>query len=237
MRQNIMKSEKDLFKSRLDFILRMGQIFEYQDRNMGGHGIKVACYSKIIAEALNFDKDLVEEIFISTPLHDIGLIKIPDSILLKKEILSFEEWDLLREHCKIGADIISQKIEGMNVFYTVGKFDLDKNCYPGDDPFLSMASKIALTHHEWWNGKGYPDGLSKQDIPLESRVVAYADAYDELTSERPYRPAIPEDQALEKMKKNVGIQFDPDIYSGFEKSIDKLGSIRKQFLQSNKIPT
>lgn len=219
-------------KSQLEFILRMGQINEYQERDMGGHGIKVACYSKIIGESLGLDKDVIEGIFVTTPLHDIGLIKVPNNVLLKKEILTFEEWDLLREHCRTGEEIISKKIVGIRLFYDLGGFDFDPRYNPETDPFLMLASKIALTHHEWWNGKGYPNGLSKEQIPFESRLVSLADAYDELTSKRPYRDEIPEEEALEKIKKSVGIQFDPDMYEGFEKSIPILNSLRKKFLEN-----
>ncbi len=163
---------KDLMKSRLDLILRMGQICEYRNRDMGSHGIKVACYSRIIAENLGLEKGLVDKIFLATPLHDIGLIKVPDSILLKKEILTFEEWDLLREHSKLGEEIIAKKIKGISSFYSIGVLGVEYNFDPKSNPLLSTASKIALTHHEWWNGKRYPMGLSKTQIPLESRIVA-----------------------------------------------------------------
>jgi putative two-component system response regulator len=228
-----MENHKDFMQSQLELTLRMGQIYEYQDRDMGGHGIKVACYSKIIGESLNLDKDVVESIFVTTPLHDIGLIKVPNSILLKKEILTFEEWDLLREHCKTGEEIISKRIEGIRLFYEIGGLEFDPNYDSKADSFLSLASKISLTHHEWWNGKGYPNGLSKDQIPFESRLVALADAYDELTSKRPYRPGIPEEEALNKIKKNVGIQFDPELYAGFEKSIERLSALRKKFLEND----
>jgi len=228
-----MEDHKNFMRSQLELILRMGQINEYQNRDMGGHGIKVACYSKIIGESLSLDKDVVESIFVATPLHDIGLIKVPDSILLKKEILTFEEWDLLREHCRIGEEIISKRIEGVRLFYEIGDLEFDPNYDPKTDSFLSLAAKISLTHHEWWNGKGYPEGLSKDQIPFESRLVALADAYDELTSNRPYRLGFPEEEALSKIKKNVGIQFDPELYAGFEKSVEKLSALRKKFLEND----
>ncbi len=234
LEKTVKERTKDLMKSRLDLILRMGQIYEYRNRDMGSHGIKVACYARVISENLGLEKKLIDKIFIATPLHDIGLIKVPDSILLKKEILTFEEWDLLREHSKLGEEIIAKKIEGISSFYSIGGLGVGYDFDPKSNPLLSMASNIALTHHEWWNGKGYPNGLSKKDIPFESRIVALADAYDELTSKRPYRDAIPEDVALDKIRKSIGVQFDPEIYTGFDKSIEQLSSIRKKFLEEEK---
>ena len=168
-------------------------------------------------------------IFLTSPLHDIGKIGIPDSILLQPRTLTPEEWKIMQRHCAIGAGILQQDARKSSPVRAASADEsLDGNP-DRENPFLAMASSIALTHHERWDGTGYPQGLSGDSIPLESRIVAVADVYDALHSARPYKPAFPEDRVLGIMKEKVGSHFDPTVYRVFERSLDAFREIRRQF--------
>ncbi len=219
----------ELAESRRDLILRLANVVEYKDKNMGSHGLKVGCYARIIAQSLGLDNLFLERLFLAAPLHDIGLIAIPEKILWKSDILTFDEWGLMREHCLIGHEILSGLIKGVALFHSFGGGKSGKGEQPDRNPILRMASSVALTHHEWWNGKGYPKGLEGEAIPLESRIVTLADAYDSLTSDRPHRKALSENEALTRIRQKIGEQFDPEVYVAFDKSLQKFRSVQQQF--------
>ena len=215
--------------SRLDLIWRLGQVAEFRDEQTGNHIVRVGSYCRVLAEAMGMGRDFAEMIFLTSPLHDIGKIGIPDRILLQPRKLMPEEWKIMQRHCAIGAGILQQNIQRSAPF---GADTVIKSPYPNPDrgnPFLVMASSIALTHHEWWDGTGYPQGLSGESIPLESRIVAVADVYDALHSVRPYKPAFPEEKVLGIMKEKVGSHFDPAVNRAFEQSLDAFREIRRQF--------
>ena len=223
----------DLAQSRLDMILRLGYLAEYREQVSGTHGIKVGCYAKVIGETLGLDALFLERIFVASPLHDVGKIGISDKVLNKKGPLTFDEWALLKEHCTFGWEILSRKIPGINLLYSMEGHHLMEDLDPQRNPLLKLAATIALTHHEWWNGKGYPNKLSGEDIPLESRIVALADVYVELTTERPYESAHSEEEALALIRQKSGEQFDPKIHTAFENSIPKIREIQKLISQKD----
>ena len=211
----------DLEISRLDVIWRLGKVAEYRDYKMENHIVRVGCHSRVIAEELGMGRDFIENLFLSSPLHDIGKIGIPDAILLKQGKLSPEEFEVMKQHCAIGVEILRADFEAMKPFLASGKIpsrvisDGDKN------PLLAMASSIAMSHHERWDGTGYPHGLAGDKIPIEARIVALSDAYDALCSIRPYRQAYTESESLECIGKEVGKHFDPHIHEAFVKSLKK----------------
>jgi len=223
----------DLAQSRLDMILRLGYLAEYREQVSGTHGIKVGCYAKVIGETLELDALFLERIFVASPLHDVGKIGISDKVLNKKGPLTFDEWALLKEHCIFGWEILNRKIPGISLLYSMEGHHLMEDLDPQKNPLLKLAATIALTHHEWWNGKGYPHKLSGEDIPLESRIVALADVYDELTTERPYESAHSEEEALALIRQKSGEQFDPKIHTAFENSIPKIREIQKLISQKD----
>lgn len=225
----------ELAESRRDLILRLANVVEYKDKNMGSHGLKVGCYSRVIAENMGLENLFVERLFLAAPLHDIGLLVIPEKILWKHDILTFDEWDLMREHCFIGHEILSGQIKGVSLFHSFGGEKPGRGDHPDRNPILRMASSVALTHHEWWDGKGYPKGLKNEEIPLESRIVALADTYDSLTSDRPHRKALSENEALTLIRQKIGEQFDPEVYVAFDKSILKFRSVQQQFSELDSI--
>ena len=146
-----------------------------------------------LAQSLGFSPKRVEIMRRAAPLHDIGKIGVPDSILLKPGKLTSEEFTIIKTHCEIGARLLSD-----------GKSEL-----------VQMAQTIARSHHERWDGNGYPDKLSGETIPLEGRIVAVVDVYDALTSERPYKAAWPIERACAEIERCAGTQFDPDVVESF----------------------
>jgi putative two-component system response regulator len=164
-------------------------------------------------------------------LHDIGKIGIPDSILLKPGPLDDEEWSIMKTHCRIGERILrnqSKSIVSLFDWYAFGTNTM-REAIENNDPMLDMAATVALTHHEKWDGSGYPQQLAGEAIPLESRIVAIADVFDALTSNRHYRPARPEDEALSIIQATVGSHFEPGVYAAFLQALPDIRAIRARF--------
>ena len=143
-----------------------------------------------------------ENILRATPMHDIGKIKIPDHILNKPARLTPEEFDIIRKHSRFGADILDRTLQGLE-----------------EDDYFEIAHNIALYHHERYDGSGYPEGLSGEDIPLEARIMALADVYDALISRRVYKEAYPKEEAMEIIRSGSGSFFDPRLTELFLKAI------------------
>ena len=212
--------------ARLDLIWRLARAAEFRDNDTGHHIIRVSYYCKILAEAVGLDKGFVESIFITSPLHDIGKIGIPDHILLKPGKLLPDEWTIMKKHSEIGAQILKQDA----ISFTLETAYHDMFGLPGEkktdiNPLLEMAGTIALGHHERCDGAGYPAGLSGDAIPLAARITAIADVYDALSSRRPYKPAYPPEKVLHIMRDNRH-QFDPDLFNTFIKSAALFADIR-----------
>lgn len=183
----------ELNDTRLEIIRRLGRAAEYKDNETGMHVIRMSEYTRLIAQRLSDDSSWVDLVYNAAPMHDIGKIGVPDNILLKPGKLEPQEWQTIQQHCRYGAEIIGEHAS----------------------PLLTMAREVALFHHEKWNGTGYPHGLSGSDIPLSARIVAVADVFDALTSERPYKPAWPVDEAIELIKSDAGTHFDPELVEVF----------------------
>lgn len=194
-------------RTRLEIIRRLGRAAEFKDNETGHHVIRMSHFSRLIAEALGAPKTFCELLLNAAPMHDIGKIGTPDAILLKPGKLDAAEWDIMRQHPRIGADII------------------------GDDPspLLRMARRIALEHHEKWDGSGYPHGLSGEAISVEARIVAVADVFDALTSQRPYKPAWPLERAVALLREQSGQHFWPDAVQALLARLDEAWAIRQQW--------
>lgn len=229
LEQRVRERTVELENSRLDIVWRLGKVAEFRDEETGNHVIRVGWYCKIIAESLGMGEDFVEKLFITSPLHDIGKVGIPDEVLLKQGSLNHEEWEIMKQHCEIGSEIFNQDYGGMKSFLAWGGKHAQQRHKKVDNPLYKMAASITMTHHEKWDGTGYPKGLTGSDILLESRIVAISDVYDALCSERPYKPAYSENKAMDILSKEVGLHFDPDVYKAFENSLEEIRSVKVQF--------
>ena len=165
----------------------LAKLIEMRDSYTAGHSEKVSMWSEIVARKLGLSREEQEKIKLAARLHDIGKISIPDGILNKPAPLTEEEYAEIKKHAALGAGILSN-IES-----------------------LKEVSKIIRHHHEWYNGEGYPDGLTGEEIPLGSRIISVADAYQAMTSDRPYRKAFSKEKAIAELERGAGSQFDPKI--------------------------
>lgn len=180
-------------KTKEETIFRLLTALESRNEETVGHVRRIALFSSLTADATGWIPDSIDDIRLAAPMHDIGKIGIPDAILKKKGALSADEYAILKMHPTIGAQIL----EG------------------SEYPMLQMAHGIALGHHEWWNGKGYPGGLSGEEIPEAARIVALADVYDALNNDRVCAKPPPAEEVMECMFKKRGTQFDPYFYDIF----------------------
>ncbi len=180
---------EQLEHSRVELVRRLGRAAEYRDNETGMHVIRMSQTTRLLAEAMGLPAAQSELLFLAAPMHDVGKIGIPDGILLKPGKLEAEEWEVMKTHAQIGAEIIGEH----------------------DSPLLIAARTIALTHHEKWDGGGYPQGLAGEAIPLEGRIVSIADVYDALTSVRPYKRAWSSREAIDYLRAQSGIGFDPGL--------------------------
>ncbi|WP_456396923.1 HD domain-containing phosphohydrolase [Desulfurobacterium sp.] len=201
----VAEAVKEIREREEEIIFRLAAATEYKDQFTGNHIKRVAEYCKLIAEKYGCDKKFVEDIYLASPLHDIGKIAIPESILGKKGKLTPEEWEIMKKHTIFGVEIL----KGTKI------------------PLLKFASKIALYHHEKWNGKGYPEGLKEKEIPLEARITAIADVFDALTSVRPYKKAFSFEEAIKIVKSEKGKSFDPELLDVFIENENKVREIYK----------
>ena len=216
--------------SRLNLIWRLGQLAEYREELSGNHVIRVGFFSRIVARRMNLPEPFAETLFQAAPLHDIGNIGIPDIVLLKRETLTPREWEMIRQHCVMGEKILRPDLEIAASHPVLGEWlalpDGDHDTQVADRT-LDMAATIALTHHERFDGSGYPQKLVGESIPIESRIVAICDVFDALTSERPYREPHPEDVALEIIRSGSGKHFDPAVCAAFLEVVAQLIPVRE----------
>ncbi len=183
----------ELHTARLDDLKRLALVGEYRDDDTNRHTERVARTASLLARALGLDHETTETIERAAPLHDVGKIGIPDSILLKPDKLTPEEFEVIKTHSVIGGRILSES----------------------HSPILRVATEIAFTHHEHWDGTGYPAGLQGEEIPITGRIIALADAFDAMTHARPYKSAFPVEHALAEIARCRGTQFDPSVVDAF----------------------
>ena len=212
--------------SRTHVIHCLARAAEYRDDITGNHVIRVGLYAGVIARKLDLAEEDAEVLELAAQLHDVGKIAVPDAILHKAGKLTEDEYEVIKKHCKHGRDIILAVPEMPHAFGV----DLQKwadSINHLDFPILTMASSIATTHHEWWDGTGYPIGWANERIPIEGRIVAVADVYDALCSERPYKPAFQPEQALSILSEGRDTQFDPKILDAFFCGYDRISEIQQ----------
>ncbi|HSM37487.1 MAG TPA: HD domain-containing phosphohydrolase [Longimicrobiales bacterium] len=193
LEEMVRERTRDLQQARFEILERLARAAEYRDDQTGEHTRRVGEMAGHLAARIGAPAEHVELIRRAAPLHDVGKIGIPDGVLLKPGRLSSKELDLMRQHCLIGANLLS----GSGV------------------PLLDVAATIALTHHERWDGTGYPEGLEGESIPLAGRVVAVVDVYDALVHERPYKAAFTQEEAMAELEQGRGTHFDPQVVEAF----------------------
>ncbi|GAA4017040.1 HD domain-containing phosphohydrolase [Actimicrobium antarcticum] len=194
---------EDLKQTRLQVVRRLGRVAEYRDNETGLHIVRMSQVSALLARSMGWSADQCELMLHASPMHDIGKIGIRDEILLKPGKLTVSEFNIMKTHASIGADMLA-----------------------GDDSeLLQLAHTIALSHHEKWDGSGYPGGLIGQAIPMAGRIVAVADVFDALTSSRPYKEAWPVDKAVAYITENSGKHFDPDVVVHFLRHLPEIIAI------------
>jgi putative two-component system response regulator len=193
----------ELEQSRLESLERLARLGEYRDDATYEHPQRVGRTATLLAEKLGLAKEIVEAIRIAAPLHDVGKVGVPDRILLKPSRLTAAEFELMKSHTLIGGEILA------------GSSWL----------VLQMAEEIALSHHERWDGSGYPDGKVEDEIPMSGRIVIVADNFDALTHSRPYAEAWDPDKAASEIRRQSGQHFDPDVVEAF-------GEVDLEFLLS-----
>jgi putative two-component system response regulator len=196
-----------LFGAHYETIKRLARAADYRDNETGMHIVRMSHFSRILGKALGMNEDDCDQLQHAAAVHDIGKIGIPDAILLKPGKLNQEEFEIMKTHSEIGAQLLS------NI----------------DSDLCRLAEKIALTHHEKWNGKGYPNGLSGTDIPLEGRIAAVSDVFDALTSVRPYKNAWTVEKAIQLLVKEKGKHFDSEIVDLFLENKEIILEIKNKY--------
>ena len=192
-----------------ELIFRMSRAAEFRDPETGAHIQRMAHYSQIIARGLDLGPAMEKLVLEAAPMHDVGKIGIPDAVLRKPGPLDAAEWDTMRRHPEIGAEIIGEHPSGV----------------------LQLAREIALAHHEKWDGSGYPRGLAGEAIPLSARIVAIADVFDALTTRRPYKEPWPVQEAMNHIAAQAGKHFDPALVALFAPLLPQLLEIRARWAE------
>jgi len=205
----------ELEASRQDVIHCLARAAEFRDNDTGQHIVRVGRYCRIIGAELGMDPAALDLLEQAAKLHDIGKIGIPDSVLLKPGKLTPEQFALMQKHSNFGKKIIEGISRGEHDQLRQHAELGSQILRAGRSPLLKLAMKIALTHHERWDGSGYPLGLAGTDIPLEGRITAVADVFDALSAKRPYKPAFPLDKCLTIMAEGRGTHFDPRVLDAF----------------------
>ena len=205
--RDLQTANTHLKESFRDTIHKLTLVAEYRDEGTGEHIVRIGVLASELAESLGCAASFVENIYYAAPMHDIGKVGVPDAILLKTGKLTEEEWEIMKGHTTIGEMVLKDS----------------------DSPYLDMARRIAATHHERWDGSGYPAGLRGEQIPLEGRIVNIVDQYDALRTERPYKPAFNHEEVMEILVRGDGRtspgHFDPLLLSKFKETESRFAEI------------
>lgn len=199
MTKELIQTRRRTYRAQRETIRRLAMAAEYRDEATGAHVRRIGHYCALMGKELELSPSEVEVLRCASQLHDVGKIGIPDNVLLKPDSLEEDEWKIMKEHVGIGVRILDGS----------------------SSKFLQRGKKIAETHHEKWDGSGYPAGLSGTDIPLSGRICAIADVFDALTSDRPYRGALSVEDAMEVMENKKGRHFDPELLDVFMDNFDE----------------
>ena len=198
---------QELKETQLEVVHRLAQAAEHRDNETGSHIIRMSHYALVLGRACGMSEEDCDTLFHATPMHDVGKLGIPDKILLKPGKLDADEWEFMKQHTVIGAQLLSNS----------------------QSPVLQMGETIALTHHERWDGTGYPNRLAGEDIPLVGRICAIADVFDALSSKRCYKEPWPLEKVLKELRSLSGIQFDPRLLEMFDELLPVIMDIQRTY--------
>jgi putative two-component system response regulator len=207
LEERVEERTRELHASRVDVIRRLAAAAEFRDNETGQHIARMSVFAHHLALKVGLSDFEAAKIRDAAPLHDVGKIGIPDAILLKQGKLDAAEWEIMKQHARIGGEILAG----------------------GDSPLLELARIIAVTHHEKWDGSGYPNGLKGEDIPIAGRIIAVSDVFDALTSERPYKRAWSVPDAVAFLVENSGKHFDPILVALFQKELPVILEFKERF--------
>ena len=205
LEETIRLRTQELRETQFEVVNRLARAAEHRDNETGSHIIRMSHYATVLGRNCGMTEEECDILFHATPMHDVGKLGIPDRILLKPGNLTVEEFEIMKQHTTIGANLLSGS----------------------QSPVLKMGEVIALTHHEKWDGSGYPHGLSGEDIPLVGRICALADVFDALSSKRCYKEAWPLDKTLQEIRSLAGIHFDPHLVEKFEELLPVILDIQR----------
>ena len=205
--QEVRAATKQLVESEREVIFRLSKAAEHRDPETGAHLQRMSNYSRVIGEKMGLGVEDSHYLFTAAPMHDIGKVGTPDNILLKPGRLTPQEFEVMKQHTTIGFDILRNSHSIM----------------------LQIAAQIAASHHEKFDGSGYPGGITGENIPLFGRIVAVADVFDALTSERTYKKAWPQEEAEKYLRDNSGKHFDPECVDAFFTGIKEILDIKNHF--------
>ncbi len=229
LEKEVQARTRELVDSREEVIHCLARAAEFRDDDTGQHVIRVGRYTGLIASELGFDRRAVQLIEQAAQLHDVGKIGIPDEILLKPGKLTREEFEAMQRHAAYGKNIIDKLPQSTDHSpYDHAQIGL-RILESRHSPILKLAGRIALTHHERWDGSGYPLGLAGTDIPLEGRITAVADVFDALSTKRPYKLPFPIQKCFEILEDGRGSHFDPEVLDAFFRCRDEVVQIQIEF--------
>ena len=211
LEEKVQERTIELHETQTEIVRRLARAAAYRDGDTRLHVFRMSRFAAHLGRAAGLSEEECDLMLQTTPMHDIGKIGIPDAILLKPEKLTPEEWEIMQTHTTIGADLLSGS----------------------QSPLLQMAHTIALTHHENWDGTGYPKGLREENIPLAGRICAICDTFDTLTSERPYKKAWSVEEALAEIDRVSGTQFDSRLVTLFKQIFPEILEIKQQYSDSS----
>ncbi|MFW5498831.1 MULTISPECIES: HD domain-containing phosphohydrolase [unclassified Maridesulfovibrio] len=211
LEEMVQERTKEIYATRQDIVRRLGIAAQYKDNETGAHIMRMSIYCQILARKIGMKESEGNILLNAAPMHDIGKIGIPDLILTKPGKLDKEEWEIMKTHTTIGGTIL-------------GNHDYD---------LMNVAKRVALCHHEKWDGSGYPAGLRGEAIPIEGRIAAVADVFDALTSKRPYKPAWTVEDSYDYILKERGKHFDPQLVDAFKDSLDAILIVKERYSEED----
>lgn len=230
MERQVRRRTAELTASRAEIVRCLARAAEFRDDDTGLHVARVGRYAGLIARKLGFPESYVEILELAAQLHDIGKIGIPDEILHKTGSLDPEQYERIKQHCAIGHQIIqplgARQWDVLRTHTRLGGSLL----HVLSSPLLLIASKIAQTHHEHWDGHGYPLGLAGEDIPIEGRITAVADVYDALASARPYKRPFSRQLCFELLESGRGTHFDPKVLDAFFACSEEIIQVQMDYM-------